>query len=82
MAVPGWRELFGGPVISAVTGEGVVWLLGRLATMVEEARASSPGRDVSWSTGPWCPGSWWSAPAGEVSSCGAVKLSGPSPSPT
>jgi GTP-binding protein len=30
------------PVISAVTGEGVQWLLGRLAVMVEEARSARP----------------------------------------
>ena len=32
----------GHPAISAVTGDGIPWLLGQLALLVEEARASQP----------------------------------------
>jgi len=32
----------GRPVISALTGEGIPWLLGQLAGLVDEARASQP----------------------------------------
>jgi GTPase len=37
-----WRLATGSPTISAVTGAGVPWLLGHLAAMVDEARASQP----------------------------------------
>ncbi|HTW06046.1 MAG TPA: GTPase ObgE [Acidimicrobiales bacterium] len=36
------RRAAGLPCISAVTGEGVPWLLGQLSAMVEEARAAEP----------------------------------------
>ena len=37
-----WRLLTGVPTISAVTGDGIPWLLGSLARLVDEARASQP----------------------------------------
>jgi GTPase len=37
-----WREVTGLPTISAVTGEGIPWLLGSLAQLVDEARESQP----------------------------------------
>jgi GTPase len=37
-----WRSHSGFPAVSAVTGEGIPWLLGRLAQLVEEARALQP----------------------------------------
>lgn len=39
---PGWREELDGPVISAVTGEGLGWLLGQIAAEVERARRAMP----------------------------------------
>jgi len=36
------REASGLPAVSAVTGESVRWLLGRLAQLVQEARAAAP----------------------------------------
>ena len=37
-----WRSHSGFPAISAVTGEGIPWLMGRLAQLVEGARALQP----------------------------------------
>jgi GTP-binding protein len=37
-----WRDGCGLPLISARTGEGIGWLLGRLAQLVDEARAAQP----------------------------------------
>ena len=37
-----WRQDGGLPLISAHTGEGIDWLLGRLAQLVDEARAAQP----------------------------------------
>ncbi|HXW79014.1 MAG TPA: GTPase ObgE [Acidimicrobiales bacterium] len=37
-----WRLATGLPTISAVTGDGIPWLLGTLSRMVDEARASQP----------------------------------------
>jgi GTP-binding protein len=37
-----WRGRSGRPLISARTGEGIPWLLGRLAQLVDEARAAQP----------------------------------------
>jgi GTP-binding protein len=42
MATAEQRESSGLPAISAVTGEGISWLLGRLASLVTEARAARP----------------------------------------
>lgn len=36
------RESCGLPLVSSVTGEGVPWLLGSLATLVDQARAEQP----------------------------------------
>jgi GTP-binding protein len=36
------RETCGLPLVSAVTGEGIAWLLGSLASMVDQARAAQP----------------------------------------
>jgi len=37
-----WRSRSGFPAISAVTGEGIPWLMGQLAQLVEGARALQP----------------------------------------
>jgi len=37
-----WRSHSGFPAISAVTGEGIAWLMGQLAQLVEGARALQP----------------------------------------
>ncbi len=37
-----WRSHSGFPAISAVTGEGIPWLMGQLAQLVEGARALQP----------------------------------------
>lgn len=42
MASAEQRAAAGVPLVSAVTGEGVTWLVGRLATLVQEARAEQP----------------------------------------
>lgn len=42
LAHAGWREVAAVPAISAVTGEGVDWLLAEMATVVERARAAQP----------------------------------------
>jgi len=42
MAAPAEREEAGLPVVSAVTGEGVGWLVGNLGALVAEARALQP----------------------------------------
>jgi GTP-binding protein len=42
LATPEQKERAGLPLISAVTGEGIPWLLGRVAVMVDEARAAQP----------------------------------------
>jgi GTP-binding protein len=36
------REVAGVPLVSAHTGEGIDWMLGRLAQLVDEARAAQP----------------------------------------
>lgn len=41
-ATPEQRETGGLPLISSVTGEGIPWLLGSLANLVEQARAAQP----------------------------------------
>jgi GTPase len=42
LATEPWRSHSGFPAISAVTGEGIPWLMGRLAQLVEGARALQP----------------------------------------
>lgn len=42
IATNGWRSQSGLPAISALTGEGIPWLLGRLVGLVEDARALQP----------------------------------------
>jgi len=37
-----WRSRSGFPAISAVTGEGIPWLMGQLGQLVDEARALQP----------------------------------------
>jgi GTPase len=41
-ASPEQRQASGLPVVSSVTGEGIPWLLGRLAAIVEDARQAQP----------------------------------------
>ena len=42
LATEPWRSNSGFPAISAVTGEGIPWLMGQLAQLVEGARALQP----------------------------------------
>jgi GTPase len=42
LATEPWRSHSGFPAISAVTGEGIPWLMGQLAQLVEGARALQP----------------------------------------